>query len=129
MGTQKNQSLAFYLFSPTRLVNSIKLEHSCKILYICNKGSTHVRSSICITGCIVIAALANNVLGGDPTPEGATGPWCWIAEDVHDSTMWMVITGKGWEIFCYLITATAVLFILTKLKLVRCFVCFFTHLQ
>ena len=68
--------------------------------------------------------MANNVLGGDPTPEGATGPWCWIAENVHNSTMWMVITGKGWEIFCYLITATAVLFILTKLKLVRCFVCF-----
>ena len=100
----------------------------CKILYICNKGITRVISSICITGCIVIAALANNVLGGDPTPEGATGPWCWIAEDVHDSTMWMVVTGKGWEISCYLITATAVLFILTKLKLVRCFlfVCFYT---
>ena len=27
-------SLAFYLFSPTRLINSIKLEHSCKILYV-----------------------------------------------------------------------------------------------
>ena len=27
-------SLAFYLFSPTRLINSIKHEHSCKILYI-----------------------------------------------------------------------------------------------
>ena len=24
-------------------------EHSCKILYICNKGSTHVRSSISAT--------------------------------------------------------------------------------
>ena len=29
----------------TRLMNSIKDEHSCKILYICNKGSTHVRFS------------------------------------------------------------------------------------
>ena len=27
-------SLAFYLFSPTRLINSIKHEHSCKILYV-----------------------------------------------------------------------------------------------
>ena len=27
-------SLAFYLFSPTRLINSIKNEHSCKILYV-----------------------------------------------------------------------------------------------
>ena len=27
-------SLAFYLFSPTRLINSIKNEHPCKIIYI-----------------------------------------------------------------------------------------------
>ena len=27
-------SLTFYLFSPTRLINSIKHEHSCKILYL-----------------------------------------------------------------------------------------------
>ena len=26
--------LAFYLFSPTRLINSIIHEHSCKILYL-----------------------------------------------------------------------------------------------
>ena len=30
-------SLAFYLFSPTRLINLIKHEHSCKILYLCNR--------------------------------------------------------------------------------------------
>ena len=30
-------SLAFHLFSPTRLINSIKHEHSCKILYIKSK--------------------------------------------------------------------------------------------
>ena len=38
--------LAFYLFSSTRLINSIKHERLCKILYICNKGSTHLRSSV-----------------------------------------------------------------------------------
>ena len=27
-------SLAFYLFSPTRLINSIKHEHSCKVLFV-----------------------------------------------------------------------------------------------
>ena len=32
-------SLAFYLFSPTRLINSIKHEHSCKILYVNNKSA------------------------------------------------------------------------------------------
>ena len=29
-------SLTFYLFSPTRLINSIKHEHSCKIFYFFN---------------------------------------------------------------------------------------------
>ena len=29
-------SLVFYLFSPTRLINSIKHERSCKILYFFN---------------------------------------------------------------------------------------------
>ena len=28
--------LTFYRFSPTRLINSIKHEHSCKILYVLN---------------------------------------------------------------------------------------------
>ena len=42
-------SLAFYLFSPTHVINSIKHEHSCKILYICTKRSTHVRFSISAT--------------------------------------------------------------------------------
>ena len=36
-------------FSPTRLINSIKHEQSCKILYICIKESTRVRSSISAT--------------------------------------------------------------------------------
>ena len=31
---------------PTHLINSTKHELSCKILYICNKGSHHVRSSL-----------------------------------------------------------------------------------
>ena len=43
-------SLAFYLFSSTRLSNSINHENSWKILTICNKRSTHVRSSISATG-------------------------------------------------------------------------------
>ena len=51
-------SLAFYLFSLTLLINSIKHEHSCKILYICNKGSTHVRSSIfAIRGALMLDLL------------------------------------------------------------------------
>ena len=39
----------FYFFSQSRLSNSIKHEHSCKILYISNRRSTHERSSISAT--------------------------------------------------------------------------------
>ena len=35
-------SLAFYLFSSTRLINSIKHEHSCKILYITSNLTTSI---------------------------------------------------------------------------------------
>ena len=38
-------SLAFYFFSPTRLINSIKHEHSCKILYIIRASSTHLKKN------------------------------------------------------------------------------------
>ena len=31
-------SLAFYLFSPSCLINSIKHEHSCKILYVFSRA-------------------------------------------------------------------------------------------
>ena len=34
MRKNARQASHFYLFSPTCLVNSIKLEHSCKILYV-----------------------------------------------------------------------------------------------
>ena len=33
-------SLALYLFFPTRLINSIKHEHSCKILYVFSNFDT-----------------------------------------------------------------------------------------
>ena len=34
LGKPRSASLAFYLFFPTRLINSIKHWHSCKILYL-----------------------------------------------------------------------------------------------
>ena len=48
--TKCSTSLAFYLFSPTCLIKSIKHEHSCKILYfLCI-------SSNCGSNCIVIVS-------------------------------------------------------------------------
>ena len=41
-------SLAFISF-PNSLIRSIKHEHSCKSLYVCNKRGTHVRDSIYFT--------------------------------------------------------------------------------
>ena len=48
-------SLAFYLFSPTRLINSIKHEHSCKILYI-----EHSISKILYEGHVAYNAIVLN---------------------------------------------------------------------
>ena len=42
-------SLAFDLFSPTRLINSIKHEHSCKILYIKTQSSQNLQSEMSVT--------------------------------------------------------------------------------
>ena len=39
-------SLAFYLFSLTHLINSIKNEHSRKILYLCWKHVDRYRNSL-----------------------------------------------------------------------------------
>ena len=46
-------SLAFYLFSPTRLINSIKHEHSCKILYL-HRALCSIGSILCIYRCHII---------------------------------------------------------------------------
>ena len=43
-GIKCSTSIAFYLFSPTRLINSIKYEHSCKILYLLYVYETYTHS-------------------------------------------------------------------------------------
>lgn len=69
-----------------------------------------------IPGCIVVSALATDVLGSDETKTGGTGPWCWISTGAKNQLMWMLITGKGWEIACYLITMS--LYALLKIHLI-----------
>ena len=65
----------------------------------------------------MVAAFFVGVLGSDETITGGTGPWCWISTDADNQLMWMLITGKGWEIACYIITMS--LYILLKVHLVR----------
>ena len=44
-------SLAFYHFSPTRLINSINHEHSCKILYVISLILTTLSLRLVFTDC------------------------------------------------------------------------------
>ena len=64
-----------------------------------------------------MSALAKDVLGSDETRTGGTGPWCWISTNAKNQLMWMLVTGKGFEIACYLITMS--LYALLKIHLVR----------
>lgn len=46
-----------------------------------------------------------NVFGEDLSI--SSGPWCWIRGclDNNEIVKWMTITGKGWEISTYIVTA------------------------
>ena len=48
-------NLAFYLFSPTSLINTIKHEHPCKILYLFDKAIDH-------HGGIYVVSLACSII-------------------------------------------------------------------
>lgn len=72
---------------------------------------------------ITITAASKKVLGEDFS--AGSGAWCWISAclTIKEQTIWMAVTGRGWEVLMYLITA--VTFILLKfymLKKVRCHV-------
>ena len=84
---------------------------------LCQVNGIHKLTYTVISGCIVVSALATDVLGSDETRTGGTGPWCWISTSADHQVFWMVITGKGWEIACYLITMS--LYALLKIHLVR----------
>ncbi|XP_052083668.1 G-protein coupled receptor 157-like [Mytilus californianus] len=50
---------------------------------------------------ITTAAVSKNVLGSDLS--AGSGAWCWISACLphYDRTLWMTISGKGWEILMY----------------------------
>ncbi|CAC5400957.1 GPR157 [Mytilus coruscus] len=50
---------------------------------------------------ITTAAVSKNLLGSDLS--AGSGAWCWISACLphYDRTLWMTISGKGWEILMY----------------------------
>ncbi|XP_053379160.1 G-protein coupled receptor 157-like [Mercenaria mercenaria] len=68
-----------------------------------------------IPAIIIAVAGANDVLGRDTTESADTGPWCWLKEHCGNYAFWMLLTGKGWELLCYLITTA--LYVLLKFYL------------
>ncbi|XP_071125873.1 G-protein coupled receptor 157-like [Mytilus edulis] len=98
--------------------NTVIAIHICVALVYCRHGSwpwkmkifTH---SVCwlVPLSITIAAVSNDVLGEDFSQ--GTGAWCWISSciDKNARTLWMVVTGKGWEITWYFVTCIMFFFV------------------
>lgn len=65
-----------------------------------------------VPAAIIIAAISENVLG--KASSKYTLRWCWIRGDRlsdGDMDMWMLITGKGWEVGAYFVTLVLYLII------------------
>ena len=81
-----------------------------------------------ISAAIIGVGLSRQVFGGDETLAGATGQWCWVEIYRNSSTQadeknimfWMTLSGKGWEIACYIITTC--LYLALKIHLVSCLI-------
>ena len=65
----------------------------------------------------VITGVAFSMSKLGYTEHGDTAGWCWINGDITSSKtqMWMVVTGKGWEILSYIIVV--LLYVLIKVHL------------
>ncbi|KAL3887377.1 hypothetical protein ACJMK2_027319 [Sinanodonta woodiana] len=71
-----------------------------------------------LPGIITLVAGLRGVLGRNSNSTTAvTGSWCWIKNDLpyQERITWMLITGKGWEILCYILSFS--ILVLLKLKL------------
>ncbi|XP_060573795.1 G-protein coupled receptor 157-like [Ruditapes philippinarum] len=100
-------AIAIHIFST--VVNRNDRTSSWQFLII-----TNIISWLC-PGIIIAFAIDNGVLGRDKTENVGTGPWCWLKRDTKDYMFWMFLTGKGWEIVCYLLTTS--LYVLLKFYL------------
>ncbi|KAL4227561.1 hypothetical protein ACF0H5_013003 [Mactra antiquata] len=66
-------------------------------------------------GIITLIALSLGVLGTDTSLDQAS--WCWIDPRVPNALLWQFVTGKFFEIVCYI--ATVVLYSAIKIFLAR----------
>lgn len=72
-----------------------------------------------VSALLVDVALSYEKLGAVLDEDVNTGPWCWVKVDQSkpkESLPFMITTGKGWEILCYISTVT--LYALVKLQVV-----------
>ncbi|XP_035413302.1 G-protein coupled receptor 157 isoform X1 [Cygnus atratus] len=60
--------------------------------------------------CITVAAVALKKIGYDAS--NVSVGWCWVNLDAEDRVLWMLLTGKVWEILAYV--TLPVLYILIK---------------
>ncbi|XP_052286382.1 G-protein coupled receptor 157-like isoform X2 [Dreissena polymorpha] len=102
-------AIAGYLFVA---INRRSMSSTC-VLVVSNVVSWAV------PGIIIAIALNAEMLGrNDSDRSVGTGPWCWVNFDKYKfgkSIAYMSMAGKGWELACYLLTAT--FYVLLKFKL------------
>lgn len=73
--------------------------------------------SVLVPAVVTGVALGKGKLGY--TKYGDTAGWCWISGNISssDTHLWMVLTGKGWEILSYVVVV--VLYVLIKVHIWR----------
>lgn len=64
---------------------------------------------------VTIAAIVEDVVGHDETLPFPS--WCWIDPNRPDVLAWQYLSGKAWEIACYVITV--ILYAAVKVHLIK----------
>ncbi|CAG2243028.1 GPR157 [Mytilus edulis] len=92
--------------------------HLCVALVYCKNGTWSWKVKIfCHSVCwllplaVAIAAAKCEVLGEDFAQ--VTGTWCWIKSSLSRShqILWMIISGKGWELVSFFVTCIMFLYL------------------
>ena len=79
---------------------------------------------------MIAVALSEDMLGREQSNSLTigTGSWCWVKclnDDPKKTMIYMLVTGKLFEMLCYLLTVT--FYILLKFKLVNCVFVYYDH--
>ena len=116
----KNQSIIERIFLIMIPIQRVFTEYQC----FQNTNIRNIIKEILIFSFPLSVGIAVTVLSFNVLGEGyssSSGPWCWI-KDCEDITklspvIWMVITGKLWEVLTYLgIFAIYLVLIILKVK-------------